>query len=404
MARLKAWWANTSILGKVLSVAGGALILGLVVVTIIQAQTTSTLRSDLDAAQSAASGASEQAESTADELGVAQDQVSSAEQTLVKLEERVAELESDMAEANAQVEALAAEDSAALASAVKARDDAEQALTEAERLVVELTLAYSSEIGAARSRLASSFTAFACSWGAERATAEVSSSSLTSQGAANAFEDSDSYAALQDDPNVASYLRLASSLGEDQFGVEIEVIVARAVECWQAEDAKINAALYVYQGVLAEAALDAACTHGAAETYADSSISGYEATAVFNNWQLTLGYDDARSYLRAIEDRFGSIKEFLAIPDTQIQSESDRCDDVRDLIEPKRSGTWNVGDEILPGIWKAYDVSDCYWARLAENGDIRDNHFGDGLRLTVNVSSSDGQFEISGCRFYYANP
>ena len=78
--------------------------------------------------------------------------------------------------------------------------------------------------------------------------------------------------------------------------------------------------------------------------------------------------------------------------------------DIRDLIEPKSGGTWNVGDEIKPGTWKAYDVSDCYWARLAENGGIRANHFGDALRLTVNISSSDGQFEISGCTFYYANP
>jgi hypothetical protein len=58
----------------------------------------------------------------------------------------------------------------------------------------------------------------------------------------------------------------------------------------------------------------------------------------------------------------------------------------------------------MPGTWKAYDVSDCYWARLSENGDIRDNHFGDALRITVNVSPSDGQFEISGCLFVYPDP
>ena len=123
---------------------------------------------------------------------------------------------------------------------------------------------------------------------------------------------------------------------------------------------------------------------------------------MYLNWEL--GVDDARAYEQSVKDRFGSIKAFLAIPDNDIQAESARCEDIRDLIEPKRSGTWNVGDEIMPGTWKAYDVSDCYWARLSENGDIRDNHFGDALRITVNVSPSDGQFEISGCLFVYPAP
>lgn len=127
-------------------------------------------------------------------------------------------------------------------------------------------------------------------------------------------------------------------------------------------------------------------------------------TTVYQNWELTIGFDVAFDYRESVEARFGSIEAFVAIPATDIQAESDRCEDIRDLISPKSSGTWNVGDEIRAGTWNAYDVSDCYWARLAENGDIRDNHFGDGLRLSVNVLATDGQFEISGCTFYFLNP
>ncbi len=42
--------------------------------------------------------------------------------------------------------------------------------------------------------------------------------------------------------------------------------------------------------------------------------------------------------------------------------------------------------------------------RVAENARV-DGWLGDALRLSVNVQSSDGQFEISNCyKFYYANP
>jgi len=119
---------------------------------------------------------------------------------------------------------------------------------------------------------------------------------------------------------------------------------------------------------------------------------------------LTEGYDDTEVYEDAVAAKFGSIEAFLAIPPADLAAEDARFETVRPLISPKGSGTWNVGEEIQPGVWKAYDVGDCHWARLAGDGDIIDNHFGSALRLTVNVSSSDGQFEISSCTFYFDNP
>jgi hypothetical protein len=175
------------------------------------------------------------------------------------------------------------------------------------------------------------------------------------------------------------------------------------VACWQEEDARINASLYIYEDVLRQAALEAACVHGQSDVYGDFS-QGFEDTGTYANWELNIGSDEAFSYIDSIEDRFGSVESFLSIPKEQLAAESDRCEALRPMISPKGSGTWNVGQEILAGAWNAYDESDCYWARLAENGDIRDNHFGDALRITVDVQSSDGQFEISRCRFYYANP
>lgn len=231
--------------------------------------------------------------------------------------------------------------------------------------------------------------------------------SVTGTAALSAYASSDELAVLSETSEIGTAIEVAETLGEDRYGVSADVVETIAVNCWQKEDAKINAALYVHQNVFRNAVMDAACTTDSADGVFNNR-SGYGDTAVYQNWELSVGYSDAQDYIEAVEDRLGSIEAFVAIPTAEIEAESARCEEIRDLIEPKGGGTWggtwNVGDEIMPGTWKAYDVSDCYWARLSENGDIRANHFGDALRISVNISPSDGQFEISGCTFYYANP
>ena len=173
----------------------------------------------------------------------------------------------------------------------------------------------------------------------------------------------------------------------------------RAVECWQQTDEQINAALYANQTVIQNSVLEA-------RVYPQhpDRLPRLRRTNTYQAWGLSFGYDAASGYISDVVDKFASIEAFVALSADNVAAEDARCADERELIEPKSSSTYNVGTEIKVGTWKAYDVSDCYWARLAENGDIRDNSFGDALRISVNVQASDGQFEINGCRFYYANP
>ena len=287
-------------------------------------------------------------------------------------------------------------------TAERERDTALADAEEAAGKLASILLAYSDDIGAARVKLAGAATAFACVWGTAQAS-DGGASPTAGETILKAFAQSDAFEALIEAPEIATAVSLAEMLGEDPYGADPEEIKAAAVNCWQKEDIKLNAALYDHQSVVREAVLEAACTLGASQIYG-SFFPGYEYTGAYQNWQLTIGSEEANGYMRSVEDRFGSTEAFVAIPDAEIQAESDRCQDSRAIIEPKSNGTWNVGSEIKPGTWNAYDVTDCYWALLQENGDIRGSHYGDGLRLSVNVLASDGQFEISGCTFYYANP
>ena len=287
-----------------------------------------------------------------------------------------------------------------------AEQERDTALAEAEEAAAELASvlhAYSDDIGAARAKLASAATSFACVWGTAQASDGGASPTATGDTILEAFAQSDAFDTLTDAPEIATAVSVAETLGDDPYGADPEEIKAAAVNCWQKEDAKLNVAVYEHQSLMREAVLEAACTLGASQIFG-TYFPGYEYTEAYQNWQLTIGSEEANGYMRSVQARFGSTEAFVAIPDAEIQAESDRCHDIRELIEPKSDGTWNVGSEMKPGTWNAYDVTDCYWALLLENGDIRGSHYGDGLRLSVNVLSSDSQFEVSGCTFYYANP
>jgi hypothetical protein len=264
---------------------------------------------------------------------------------------------------------------------------------------------YDEQIQAARLRLTDSLQNFACVMGGEQAATGGQADTLNYNGILSNFEASPEFSELEQNPAISSALRVAEVLNQPAYTAEPDVVRQVAVGCWQEEDARINAELYVHQGVLRAAVLEAACIHGVTEDlyqYRDSQ--GFWFTGTLQEWFLDNGFSESDDYLSAVEDRFGALDQFVAIPNENLQAEDERCAENRDLISPKDGGTWNVGEEISTGLWQAFDVSDCYWARLAENGDIRDNHFGDALRLNVTVQSSDGQFEISGCSFYFANP
>lgn len=67
------------------------------------------------------------------------------------------------------------------------------------------------------------------------------------------------------------------------------------------------------------------------------------------------------------------------------------------LRSPKGDGFYTVGVEIAAGTWESQGTGSlCYWARLAADQDILDNHFGNaGGRITIR--SSDVEVEFDGC-------
>jgi hypothetical protein len=65
--------------------------------------------------------------------------------------------------------------------------------------------------------------------------------------------------------------------------------------------------------------------------------------------------------------------------------------------DPKDDGFYTVGVEIAVGRWKSTGTGDgCYWARLDENQDILDNHFG-AAGGTVTIQANDYEVVFNGC-------
>ena len=406
MDSLRERWDKSTLTERVLVgaiTAIGLLAVVLIVVVVAQNSDASSLGTYLDASESRVSDLAGRNETLANDVAAAQQEVSSADKRIAELEELLVVQEtalSDAADTAATLTSNLDEVSGELSDVERTLTTARADKLRAEESVAELLGAYSEDIDTALATVASGAAAFACKWGTSQATDGKTAESIGGTTAIRAFRASDTFATLLEVPEISIALDVAKTLGDDPYGANSDEVEAIAIGCWQKEDAKVNAALYVHQSVFREAVLDAACTHGA-----DDAFSNYDETAVYRAWELNAGDDAALQYRNSVTDRFGSIEAFVTIPAEDIDAESERCDDIRPLISPKGNRTWNVGDEIKPGTWKAYDESDCYWARLADNGDIRDNHFGDALRLSVNVLASDGQFEISNCRrFYYANP
>ena len=388
-------------LGAIAVILGIALVLAVVLVG--QGSTVSSLRSDLADSQSKVDSLSGQVDGLNTQLGdqtaaldAATAEVSGFNDVKGQMEDTISAMETELGDLQAQVDSQ----SQRLSDQAGEMTDLRAEATELTQLTAELKSTYSTEIAQDRTTLTDSLVSFACDWGASEATAGHPQSNVTGSRVISTFQSSDEYTVLtESDSGIADVLDVASALGEAPYTVSQDEVEQRAVECWQQTDEQINAALYANQTVIQNSVLEAACIHGAQTAYRD-----YDDTNTYQAWGLSFGYDAASGYISDVVDKFASIEAFVALSADNVAAEDARCADERELIEPKSSSTYNVGTEIKVGTWKAYDVSDCYWARLAENGDIRDNSFGDALRISVNVQASDGQFEINGCRFYYANP
>lgn len=66
------------------------------------------------------------------------------------------------------------------------------------------------------------------------------------------------------------------------------------------------------------------------------------------------------------------------------------------------TGTYLVGKDIKPGIYRAASSPGCYWARLSslDTNDIIDNDNADGP-VVVEIRSSDVAFEAEGCATFH---
>ena len=403
------WWNRAPFWQRVGGVSAAlvvVLVVALITVTIRQSATISSLRSDLVDLEASASALSDESSNSAEKNTTLSAELAATSSSLAAAEQRVAEL-TPLVERVSELEAMTSDMEVQLAQQSEQLAESGRRIASlrieqgrANRLVAELSAAYDSELATDRQALTASALGFACSWGAQAAVDETPLASVTGQVVFQGFLASAELEELTAaTPGVNAVFEIADVLGEEPLTATVDEIGVAAAACWQKADAQINADLYKHQKALRDAMLDAACTHGA-----DRAPQDFDETAAYQAWAQDLGWDAVGEYLSAVVRRFVSVEAFVVISETDLEAEDVRCAEDRSRISPKGAGTWNVGEEIKPGVWKAFDVSDCYWARLSSNGDIRANHFGDALRISVNVRSSDGQFEVSRCEFYFANP
>jgi hypothetical protein len=64
------------------------------------------------------------------------------------------------------------------------------------------------------------------------------------------------------------------------------------------------------------------------------------------------------------------------------------------------NGTWLVGEEIAPGIWRAIRSRTCTWRRLSSIEGATDQVAAAGTYLTVEIQPSDAAFWSDGCGWW----
>jgi hypothetical protein len=85
-----------------------------------------------------------------------------------------------------------------------------------------------------------------------------------------------------------------------------------------------------------------------------------------------------------------TMREYLGIAAQQYQLEEDG--------RIFYSGTYRVNKQIKPGTYFSKPGGDdCYWERTDSTGEIIDNNFTTGLRVQVDIKTSDYSFSSDGC-------
>ncbi|MCH7485242.1 MAG: hypothetical protein IIA90_08885 [Chloroflexi bacterium] len=110
-----------------------------------------------------------------------------------------------------------------------------------------------------------------------------------------------------------------------------------------------------------------------------------------------------------ISNEFSNVIQTVEIKPSDFAFEADRCGTWSQNLQPPSSGpnqpfgdgTWLVGEEIAPGIWRNSDSSaNCYWERLSgfggTFGEIIANEFDDTIQ-TVEIKATDVGFSATRC-------
>src|SRR5438874_96037 len=69
-------------------------------------------------------------------------------------------------------------------------------------------------------------------------------------------------------------------------------------------------------------------------------------------------------------------------------------------LEILSNGTWLVGEEIAPGMWRAIRSRTCLWKRLSSIEGTSDTVAGSGSSLTVEIRPTDAAFWSEGCGWW----
>jgi hypothetical protein len=125
-----------------------------------------------------------------------------------------------------------------------------------------------------------------------------------------------------------------------------------------------------------------------------------EATAARHEHltQVRQERDLYRRQLREAQEEVDALR-FLATTTTTPTPTTTTGPPVPDNKEPVGgTGFFRVGSRMAPGVWKSTGsaTDGCYWARLDENQEIIDNHYG-AAGGSVNLRSSDFEFETEDC-------
>ena len=328
--------------------------------------------------------------------------VSERDEGLAALEAEVADLSGALGEEQDRTEALSSSldaEKARANSANQAASEAQEAEAAAQQSVEQLLLTFDEDIVSATDRILAMVPLLACTEGTTLANENLSLSARSMRG--NVATEVNK--AAEEDPAIAAVLNLTNSLWSI---ADPDAADSSAQECFETRDAELTAQLQASYGPLRQAALTGACTAGTDESATSGYLSSSDADDVESAALASIDTDAdlAGSYARIT----GGLAEIFGDDDYEdvLFAEAERCFLFADRTAPKGSGTYKVGEEIAPGTWITDEDGangHCYWARLTEYNDIRDNDFASNdAPMRIVVRSSDAYIEIDGnCDFLF---